>query len=93
MPGVRYLSDQFRAQAQECFRLAAEARDRWVAKMLEDMGHQLHERPISLRTAMIVRNGRASGRRRDGFGSCRRDAGHRRRKRAAPKLADVFAVV
>jgi len=46
--GVRYLSDQFRTQAQECFRLAAEARDRWVAKALEDMGHQLHERADEL---------------------------------------------
>ena len=45
---MRYLSDQFRTQAQECFRLAAEARDSWVAKMLEDMGRELHERADQL---------------------------------------------
>ena len=42
--GMRYLSDQLRAQGQECLRLANEARDRWIAKILEDMGRQLHER-------------------------------------------------
>jgi len=41
---MRYLHDQLRAQGQECFRLAQEARDRWIAKVLEDMGRQLHER-------------------------------------------------
>jgi Leu/Phe-tRNA-protein transferase len=45
---VRQLSDQFRAQAKECFRLAEEARDRWIAELLEDMGHQLHERADQL---------------------------------------------
>jgi hypothetical protein len=45
---VRYLSDHLRAQAQECYRLAKEARDRWVAKLLENLGHQLHERADQL---------------------------------------------
>ena len=45
---MRYLSDQFRTQAQECFRLAAEARDRWVAKMLENVGRELHEKADQL---------------------------------------------
>jgi len=45
---VRYLSDQLRTQAQECFRLAKEARDRWIARSLEDMGRQLHERADQL---------------------------------------------
>jgi hypothetical protein len=45
---VRYLSDQFRAQAEECFRLAKEARDRWIARSLEDLGRQLHDRADQL---------------------------------------------
>jgi len=45
---VRYLSDHVRAQAEECYRLAKEARDRWIAKLLENLGHQLHERADQL---------------------------------------------
>jgi len=45
---VRYLPDQLRAQAEEAFRLAQEARDRWIAKLLEDLGRQLHERADQL---------------------------------------------
>jgi hypothetical protein len=41
---VRHLSDQLRFQAEECYRLAKEARDKWIAKALDDLGHQLHER-------------------------------------------------
>jgi hypothetical protein len=45
---VRYLSDQFRAQGDECFRLAKEARDRWIARLLEDLGRQLHDNADNL---------------------------------------------
>jgi len=45
---MRYLSDQLRAQAQECSRLAKEARDKWIAKSLEDLGRQLHEQADQL---------------------------------------------
>ena len=47
-PAVRYLSDHLRAQAEECYRLAKEARDRWIAKLLDNLGHQLHERADQL---------------------------------------------
>jgi hypothetical protein len=40
---VRYISDHLRAQARECFRLAKEARDKSIAKALDDLGHKLHE--------------------------------------------------
>jgi len=45
---VRYLSDQIRTQAEECYRLAKEARDKWIANLLENLGHQLHERADQL---------------------------------------------
>ena len=45
---MRYLSDQLRAQAEECLRLAKEARDRWIANSLEDLGRQLHEQADQL---------------------------------------------
>ncbi|HEX9322018.1 MAG TPA: hypothetical protein VF913_07855 [Xanthobacteraceae bacterium] len=45
---MRYLSDQIRTQAEECYRLAKEARDKWIANVLENLGHQLHERADQL---------------------------------------------
>ena len=45
---MRYLSDHLRGQAEECYRLAKDARDRWIAKLLENLGHQLHERADQL---------------------------------------------
>jgi hypothetical protein len=45
---VSYLCDHLRAQAEECYRLAKEARDRWIAKLLENLGHQLHARADQL---------------------------------------------
>jgi hypothetical protein len=55
--GVRYLSDQLRFQAAECYRLAKESRDRWIARVLENLGHQLHERADQLEN----KNDRAQG--------------------------------
>jgi hypothetical protein len=45
---MRDLFDHLRAQAEECYRLAKEARDRWIAKLPENLGHQLHERADQL---------------------------------------------
>ena len=45
---VRYLSDHLRNQADECYRLAKEARDKWVANILDNLGNQLHARADQL---------------------------------------------
>ena len=45
---VRYLSDHLRTQAEECYRLAKEARDKWVANILDNLGNQLHARADQL---------------------------------------------
>jgi len=45
---ARYLSDHLRTQAEECYRLAKEARDKWVANILDNLGNQLHARADQL---------------------------------------------
>jgi len=45
---VRYLSDHLPTQAEECYRLAKEARDKWVANILDNVGNQLHARADQL---------------------------------------------
>jgi hypothetical protein len=45
---MRDLFDHLRAQAEEYCRLAKSARDRWIAKLLENLGHPRHARADQL---------------------------------------------
>jgi hypothetical protein len=37
-------TNELRGRAEECYRLAKEARDKWIAKALVDLGDRLHAR-------------------------------------------------
>jgi hypothetical protein len=54
---VRYLSDHLPTQAEECYRLAKEARDKWVANILDNVGNQLHARADQLEAKGDGENG------------------------------------
>ena len=45
---MRDLFDHLRALAEECYRFAKETRDKCIAKLLENLGHRLHERADQL---------------------------------------------